>query len=220
MELNFRSLDVRGYKDEPVPNTLIAHPIPAKHLGIILPGYRYPVDMPPLHYAGRVLLDLGADVLRIEYAYNRTNFMEQPESEQDKWISSDVLAACEAGLSQRPYEQITLIGKSLGTIAMGHLLADRRFHQAACVWLTPLLTVEWLRSRIEEIHPPSLFAIGTADRFYQPEVLTHLERVTNGRVLLIEGVDHSLEVPGDIRKSLLALNQIVNALQEFLSPSS
>jgi hypothetical protein len=214
MELS--SLNVNGYQNQPVPNTFIAHPNPARHLGIILPGYRYPADMPPLHYAGRVLLEQGADVLRVEYAYYRTDFLTHPENEQDEWMSTDVFAACEAGLSQRAYEKITLVGKSLGTIAMGHLLADERFQEAACVWLTPILTVDWLCSRIEKIHPRSLFIIGTADQFYKPDILKHLETVTNGRALVIEGVEHSLETPNSISETLTALHQIVGALQEFL----
>jgi pimeloyl-ACP methyl ester carboxylesterase len=120
-------------------------------------------------------------------------------------------------LSDRSYEKITLIGKSLGTVAMCHLLADHRFHAATCVWETPLLTVEWLRSRIEETRPYSLFVIGTADKFYKPDVLKHLEHDTNGRSVVIEGANHALEIPGDISKSLLALRQMVQALQEFLN---
>jgi hypothetical protein len=163
-----------------------------------------------------VLFEQGADVLRVDYAYYRTNFMEQPEHEQGKWISADVLAACEAGLAQRSYKKITLVGKSLGTLAMGHLLADRRFEKAICVWLTPLLTVDWLCSRIEQVRPRSLFVIGTADQFYQPEILKRLENVTHGVALVIEGANHALEIPGDIPKSLTMLNQIVQALQVFL----
>lgn len=216
MQLNISSLDVVGYKNQQVPNTFIAQPNPTKHLGIILPGYRYPADMPPLHYSGRVLLDQGADLLRVDYAYYRTSFMEQPESEQDQWISGDVFAACNAGLSHRLYEKITLVGKSLGTIAMGHLLGDPRFQQADCVWLTPLLTVDWLCSRIEQMHPRSLFIIGTADQFYKPDILEHLENITKGHASVIEGANHALEIPGDIQKSLMALNQIVQALQKFL----
>lgn len=216
MELNLSSLDVVGYKNQQVPNAFIIQPKPTRHLGIVLPGYRYSPDMADLHYAGRILLEQGADLLRLEYTYYRTDFMEQPENEQDKWISSDVFAACNAGLSHRSYEKITLVGKSLGTIAMGHLLADRRFQKATCVWSTPLLTVEWLCSRIEQIHPRSLFIIGTADKFYKPDMLKHLENVTNGRAVVIEGANHGLEIPDSIDKSLFALNQIVQALQEFL----
>ena len=216
MELSLHSLDIAGYKNQPVPNTLFVQPGPTRHLGIILPGYRYPVEMPPLYYAGRVLLDQGADLLRVEYAYFRTDFLEHPEVEQDRWIAEDVFAACEAALSRRSYEKITLVGKSIGTIAMGHLLADAVFQQATCIWLTPLLTVVWLCSRIEQAHPRSLFVLGTADTFYQQDILRQLEHVTSGRSLLIEGANHALEMPGNVPKSLIVLDQIVQALQEFL----
>lgn len=216
MELCLRSLDVAGYKNQPVPNTFIFQPKAARHLGIVLPGYRYSPEMAPLYYAGRILLDQGADLLRIEYAYYRTNFRKQPQSEQDKWLSSDVAAACKAAFSRRSYEKITLIGKSMGTIAMGQLLGDPRFQSAACVWLTPLLTLERLCSRIEQIHPPSLFIIGSADQFYKPDILEHLGQVTGGPSLVLEGANHGLEIPGDIPKSLSALSLIVQALQEFL----
>jgi len=215
--MEFRSLDIPGYKNQPVPNTFIVQPNPTPHLGVILPGYRHSADMADLHYAGRILLDLGADLLRVEYVYQRTDFMKQPERERDKWISSDVLAACNAALSYRPYNKITLVGKSLGTLAVGHLLADSRFQGADCVWSTPLLTVKWLCSRIERVRPRSLFIIGTADQFYQPEILKHLEDVTHGRSVVIEGADHGLEIPGSIPQSLNALLQIVGALQQFLT---
>jgi hypothetical protein len=217
MEGRVSSLDVVGYKNQQVPNTFNTQPNPTGHLGIILPGYRYSVDMAPLYYAGRILLDRGADLLRIEYAYYRTPFLKQPEREQSKWISSDVFAACNTGLSYRSYEKITLVGKSLGTMAMGHLLSDSRFQQATCVWLTPLLPVEWLTARIEQIHPRSLFMIGTADKFYRPDILRQLELVTKGNSLVIEGANHGLEIPGDIPKSLTALSQMVQAVQEFLN---
>jgi len=216
MEWRLNSLDIVGYQNKPVPNTFIAQPNGAKHLGIILPGYRYPVEMPPLHYAGRILLEGGADLLRVEYAYYGTDFLKHPASEQDQWIASDVMAACEGGLSYRSYEKITLVGKSLGTLAMGHLLAGSRFQKAACIWLTPLLTVEWLPSRIEQTRPRSLFVIGTADKFYQPDLLERLELITGGRSLVLEGVNHALEIPGDISQSLSVLKQMVSAFQEFL----
>jgi predicted alpha/beta-hydrolase family hydrolase len=219
MEVHLSSLDVVGYKDQQVPNTFITQPNATRHLGIILPGYRYSAEMAPLYYAGRILLDQGADVLRIEYAYYRTDFSKQPETEQDKWISSDVFAACNAGLSYRQYEKITLVGKSLGTLAMGHLLADSRFQKASCVWETPLLTVEWLCSRIEQLPPRSLFIIGTADNFYKPDILKQLELATKGHSVVIEGANHGLEIPGDIPRSLTALNQMVQAFQEFLDES-
>jgi hypothetical protein len=220
MELELRSLDVAGYEDRPVPASLFAQPGETDHLGILLPGYRFPVEMPPLHYAGRVLLEGGADLLRVEYAYPRTDFLKRSPDEQGRWLAEDVTAACASGLSIRAYERITLVGKSLGTLAMGHLLAGPRFRAAACVWLTPLLGVGGLLSRIEETRPRSLIVIGTADKFYQPGPLEQAERLTGGRSLVLEGVDHSLEIPGDLAGSLDGLGRIVRALQAFLGESS
>lgn len=80
-----------------------------------------------------------------------------------------------------------------------------------------MLTVEWLRARIEQIHPRSLFIFGTADKFYKPDILKHLETVTKGRAVVIEGANHGLEIPDSISKSLTALDQVVQALQEFLT---
>jgi pimeloyl-ACP methyl ester carboxylesterase len=216
MELNFDSLNITGYHNQPVPNTSITHTNPTTHAAVILPGYRFSADMPPLHYTRRILLEQGADILSVDYTYYRTDFMRRPESEQDQWISADIFAACNALLSRHPYEKITLVGKSLGTIAMGHLLADRRFQQAVCIWLTPLLTADWLRARIEQIHPRSLFIIGTADQFYRPDILEHLETVTNGRSVVIKDANHALEIQGDIQQSILALNQMTQAVQAFL----
>ncbi len=219
MELKFESLNAIGYNKQPVLNTFITRSTLSNHLGIILPGYRYPAEMPPLHFAGSVLQNQGADLLHIDYTYYRTDFYKHPQSEQDEWISTDVFAACNAALSQHSYKKITMIGKSLGTIAMGHLLADTRFQKVTCIWMTPILTENWLCSRIEQVRPRSLFIIGTADQFYRPDILQHLEHVTNGQSLVPEGVDHSLEIPGDIPKSLMVLNQIVQACKEFLDQS-
>jgi hypothetical protein len=77
-----------------------------------------------------------------------------------------------------------------------------------------------LCSRIEQVHPRSLFIIGTADQFYKPDILKHLENVTNGRVVVVEGANHGLEISDSISKSLIALTQIVQGLQEFLDENA
>jgi predicted alpha/beta-fold hydrolase len=186
------------------------------HLGVILPGYRHTADMPDLHYLGRVLLARGADVLRVEYAYPKTDYMKRSEREQSDWLAEDVRAACAAGLQKRAYRKITLVGKSLGTLAMGHLLEDSKFSTAACIWSTPILASEWLCSQIRQYRPRSLFIIGTADHFYQPAVLQELVDATKGKALVLEGVHHGLEIEGDMPGTLAALRRIVEAVQAFV----
>jgi hypothetical protein len=214
--MDIKTLNVTGYRQHPVPNTFLLQPDISVHLGIILPGYRHSADKADLDYAGRLLMDRGADLLRVEYAYFRTEYMIQPDAVQEEWLRTDALAVCGAALSQRAYKNITLVGKSLGTLAMSCLLADSRFRKADCIWSTPILEYPRLQSQIERVRPRSLFIIGTADSHYQPDVLRRLVEVTGGSSLVLDGVDHSLGIPGDIPGSLAALNRIVEAYQAFL----
>lgn len=211
------ALEVIGFRGRRIPNTFITQEQPATHVGIILPGYSHTVDKPDLYYASRVLLENGADLLQVEYAYDHTNFKDSSPAEQDDWIALDAFAACNAALSQKAYQKISLVGKSIGTLGMGHLLGDSRYQSAQCIWLTPLLTHAWFVKRIEEVHPSSLFIMGTADSFYIPDVFQHLVAITKGQSLVIEGMNHGFEIPESVTASLMALERIVQAIQAFIA---
>jgi hypothetical protein len=210
------SIEALGYNRQPVPASMIVHAGETEHLGIILPGYRHTVDMPDLHYAGLILQKTGADVLRVEYAYPKTDFRQRSQQEQADRLSADVRAACAAGMARRDYKKITLVGKSLGTVAMAHLLGDPRFAAAACVWSTPVLASDWMCAQIRRHRPRSLFIIGTADDFYNPALLAELVDATKGKALVLEHVHHGLEIEGDLPGTLAALNRIVDAMREFI----
>jgi hypothetical protein len=209
-------IEALGYNREPVPASMIVHPGTTDHLGIILPGYRHTIDRPDLHYAGLILQHKGADVLRVENGYPKTDFMSRPKPERVERLSADVRAACTAGLKKRGYRKETLIGKSLGTLAIGHLLEDPAFATAACIWSTPILTNARLCAQIRKHHPRSLFIIGTADQFYDPALLDELVDATGGKALVLEGVHHGLEIEGDLPGTLAALHRIVDAMREFI----
>jgi predicted alpha/beta-hydrolase family hydrolase len=211
-------LDFVGYREEPVPHTFFRQEDETHHLAILAPGGRYTAYMPLLYYPMRLLLTLGADVLRIEYAYmDREAYQALPPSEQVRWLFTDVSAASRAALAQRPYQQVTLVGKSLGTLALGYLLAtESALREAQAIWLTPLLWNDLWRSQVQQARPRSLFASGTADPHYDPAHLAELQAATNGTVVLVEGANHSLEIEGDVRASLQALEQLVQAVQTFL----
>jgi hypothetical protein len=168
------------------------------------------------------LVDHGADILLVEYDYHRKPaFGKAPAAERKRWLFADVKAALETGLAQRPYEQIVLIGKSLGTLAMGRLIAtDARLAQAPCIWLTPLVRDETLRKQIAQAKPRSLFVIGTADRHYDPAGFAEVVEATHGQSLVIEGANHSLEIAGSIPESLCALEQVMQTVQTFLAKIS
>ena len=108
---------------------------------LCFPGVAYTGDMPALYYPDRLLVQRGADVLQVKCAYHQPSLWAISGAERARRLGQDVAVACEADLAQRAHEQITLVGKSIGTLAMGQLVTrDARFRDAQCIWLTPLLT--------------------------------------------------------------------------------
>ncbi len=214
---SFKYLEIKGYKGKPVPHTFIQQDEDSHHVAILLPGMGYTSHMPVLYYPMSIMLAMGADVLRVEYEYHRSeDFMALQGNERKQWLITDTANACQTVLKERPYREITLIGKSLGTRAMGHLLTtEDPLKQARAIWLTPVLRSEGLRLQIEEWGQPSLFVIGTADPHYNQAHLDELRESTGSEMLIIEGADHSLEIGNDPFKSLEVMEKVVRAVQAY-----
>jgi predicted alpha/beta-hydrolase family hydrolase len=212
------TLTIQGYRDEAVPNRFLRPQGAINRLAVLLPGFGYTLDMPLFYYAQNLLLERGWDVLRVEYAYNtHPEFQTLPEMERNQWLLADTTAAWRAGLGQQTYDRVVLIGKSLGTLAMGHLLtmADPPPNVGA-VWLTPLLAEERLRQQISQYGGPSLFVIGTADPHFDPVVLEKMQVATIGEAVVVRNADHGMDIPGDPIASVRAVERVVEALSRFL----
>lgn len=212
------NLTITGYHHEPVPHTFFKQDVATDHLAVILPGRGYTAQMPLLFYPVNVLLNRGADVLRVDYAYDRQPaFAALSFDQQLPWLWADVSAAYNAGLSQRAYQQITIVGKSLGTLAMGHLLTTATLPpRVNAIWLTPLVRFDPLCQQIKQIQAKSLFVIGTADPQYDPAILAELQQATGGEVVAVEGADHGFDIKGDVIQSIRAVEQAVRAIETFL----
>jgi predicted alpha/beta-hydrolase family hydrolase len=217
--MKFTKLDIVGYQERPVLNTFIEQDTGAgsDHLAVLLPGMRYSNAMPLMHMHARLLAELGADLLLVDYDYERNPaFAAAPDREQLQWLQEDTLAACSVGLARGLYERVTLVGKSLGTMAMPHLLStEPELAQAQGIWLTPVL-LNMTMGVITAVAQPSLFIIGTADRYYDPDKVDALRAMPASEVLVIDGADHSLEIPGNIRASVPLLGQVLAASAAFL----
>ena len=177
--------------------------------------------MPLLYYPTELLLNNQFDVLNINFAYkNQKDYRAASPDTRMKWIFDDTTAACKVGLAQRPYEQITLIGKSLGTLAMGHLLTSQPgLQNARCIWLTPVLRLGSLHAQVTKEVRQSLFVSGTADKHYQADLFKEVVQANDGQSLVISGADHSLEFAGDLPRTLHALQQVMHAVEKFLFAS-
>ena len=216
---SFKTLEIAGYRNGPVPNTFLRQDEAAREIAIVLPGVGYTCHMPLLYYPSQVLLALGMDVLWVEYNYiRRPDYRALSDAEQKQWLFADVTAACQAALAQRSYQQVTLVGKSLGTVAMSHLLAtDARFAQSRRVWLTPVLRNDEVLAQIRHSGPRALVAIGTADPFYDPAYLGDLQAAAKSKVVVVDGADHGLEIAGNVWQSLQILERVTRAIQAFVS---
>ncbi len=216
-----RTLDIKGHRGEPVANQFFQQQtktgLLAGSLAVVLPGFGYNADMPVLFYPTRIALSRGADLLRLNTTYNRQpEFNTLSDPEQLAWLDADARPALEAGLAQRPYREVILIGKSLGTMAMGGIL--ERYPDlpgTRWLWLTPVLSDTRMCEQIIKRRPRSLFVIGTADHYYDEKILTRLVDATQGKLVCIPDANHSLEIPGSIRKSIRTLETVMSEVESF-----
>ncbi|MBW6473282.1 MAG: hypothetical protein K0B14_09180 [Anaerolineaceae bacterium] len=202
-----------------IPNTFLRQDADTDHLALILPGLNYTCDMPLLYYASQIMLEAGADVLQVKYDYtrSRSGSSASPLKERFGDLQTDVTQIARVALVQRDYKHLTVIGKSLGTLAIPKLLkADIPLHPQSCVYLTPILNeLIHLRDLIQTC-PRNLFVIGTSDRYYDPGLISQLRIFQPDNFLMIDGVNHSLEVPQDTLRSLEILKQVIVHIQDFV----
>jgi hypothetical protein len=208
--------DIRGYQQELVPHTFIRQQEETTHVALVFAGGGNNCQHPTLYYPTREVLSRGADTLLIDYCL-RPTFSTYSEDEIMACITADSLAASQAVWGERAYDRVTLIGKSLGTLAMAYLLGTiPPGLQVQAIWLTPLLTDPKLGRQIRDLHPRSLFIMGTEDPWYDAGELTDLAQVTHGETLVIPGAGHLLEVPEGTVASLQVMEQVMRMLQTFL----
>lgn len=211
-------LEIAGYGGLPVPNTFIRQDDETRHLGVILPGLRYRPNMPGLYYLALHLRIIGADVLMVDYRYDqRPDLATMPDAERRAWWLADATASLESGISQRRYDRITIVGKSLGTVTMASLLADdERLRAAEAIWLTPALKAPGLPQLIHHCRQRGLMMIGTADPYYDADLLAGF-RQQGLQVLELPDVDHRLECPDGAVRSAEAMADMTRAFERFLA---
>lgn len=215
-----QKLAIDGYRGKPVPHTFFQQNGGSTHVAIVFAGQGNNCQHPTLYYPTRELLSRGADTLLVDYGL-RPAFSTFSDEEIKACIQADTVAAYQALLREHMYQQVTLIGKSLGTLAMGHLLtAVPPMPHMQAIWLTPLLKQQALCAQIHHVHPRSLFVIGTDDPHFDAPLLDELAKVTQGETLILEGAGHLLETSEGIIPSLRMMKQIMRTIQTFLDGHS
>ena len=177
-----------------------------ERVATILPGGGYTAQAPLLSYAASALAAAGWTVRSFAWSRPARGLGEGTE------VYSRVVrdAVADAPASAR----LLVVGKSLGTLALP-LAVELRLPG---VWLTPLIsekgTAEVRRAAAglaTDGAPPALLVGGTADELWDGEVAM----ASGAEVVEVPQADHSMETPGDWRRSIEILGQVTAAVELF-----
>lgn len=169
---------------------------------IILPGGGYSAQAPLLMYAGEAAERRGGVIRPISWD-NPEELLTLRADQRGPWVL-DQLARAVPDLQ----DGSLLIGKSLGT----HAAAVAAERGLPAVWLTPLLTSEFVVDGLRRSAAPFLLVGGTADTLWDSGVARELTPY----VLEVDGADHGMFVPGRLAASAAVLGQVATAVEDFL----
>ena len=171
----------------------------------ILPGQGYTAAAPLLSYAGAALAGLGWTVRSL--LWSRPPGGRGEATEAYPRVVRDAVAGA-------PAAQHLVVGKSLGTLALPVAVELG----LPGVWLTPLIsargTAEVRAAALalaDDGAPPALLVGGTHDELWDARVAA----ASGAGVLEVPGADHSMEIPGDWRRSLEILGEVTSAVEAF-----
>jgi predicted alpha/beta-hydrolase family hydrolase len=212
------ALPIRGYKGRQVSNVFYRQEVRTDNIFVLFGGWRYNTDMPLLYYTRKIAFGLGADVLCLDVPYSvDRRYAKQSDQERQRWYLSDVSAAFGVITDRNQYRRVTLVGKSLGTLATAHLLIEGALGESTnLVWISPLLEMESVRSAIAGCSVPSLLVVGSLDESFSEANISEIRRNSSLQLMVIEHGDGDLEAPGDVARSTEIASAYVRRLKSFL----
>lgn len=206
---------VPGYKNQPVSFQHIKQNKQSNALAVMLPGRGYTVQGPLFHYSTGVFLNKGFDVLHVNYDYTTVQSESLTLEEEIKQITEDVNSVLDHILKDQSYENHTLVGKSLGTIALSSIVDRMAFKEAKIIWLTPLLQLDYVMDKMNSSTQNGLCIIGDEDPCFIPEKFENLKRKENMQTLLMPGTEHSLNYADRPIDSIDVMKKVITEISNF-----
>jgi hypothetical protein len=216
------SLDIRGFKGAAVPNVFYQQEAEADALCIVFGGWHYTTDMPIFYYLRQVLGGLGFDVLAVDFDHaSDRRYARLSDRNRQKWFLAEVDSVFNAATARRRYRRVCVAAKSIGTMAIAHLiLAGRVGNQAKLVWLSPIVEAESIQETLRTCTIPSLVVVGNRDVQFSPSLLKKLSRNRKLDIMIIERANEDLEVDGDAVRSIELLVGLLGRLRGFLGTAN
>jgi hypothetical protein len=181
------------------PDEAILHEGDEARCAVVLPGVRYFSQAPLLWFAREAAQARGWSVLELS---------ERAPADEDPfaWMRDRAARALD---SVSGVATVVVIGKSLGSAA-APLVAERGL---PAVWLTPLLIRPEVVSGLDEASAPALLIGSAADPTWAGGTQPGGDAI---EVVELDGLDHTLQVPGDPLASIDVLRQVTERIGSFL----
>ncbi|MFS0781850.1 hypothetical protein [Bacillus sp. 1P06AnD] len=211
---------VNGFKQFPVSYTLHHNNRETKHLAIMLPGSTYHTERPLFHYCTALYLQNNIDVLHINYQYDALHFEVHSSEELRVAIQNDVQAVVNAFVQEKNYHTFDLIGKSIGTIGLSFLTQQPLFKEAAFIWLTPLLKMDYVYQSLISSTQQGLLVMGDDDPNFHEARFLHASAKQNISAICLEDGNCSLEHEGNVFASIESIQAVMQAISEFMHTHS
>jgi pimeloyl-ACP methyl ester carboxylesterase len=214
--------DLRGAGDRPITGSRWQQgERPSGRTAVVLPGQSYPAEAPITFYTKLVFLSHGWDWWSIDYRYSEnTAWCELSQEARGAYWREEFTRIGEYLRRTLQTEELVIVAKSLGTIALHHMLTETDLRSAAAklgyAMLTPTGILGQLLSVAVEYNDPALLVIGSADTFYNEAVVNHAQSLPNVRTTVIPDAGHALEKEGDIQQSIANLGLAASAIEDAL----
>jgi pimeloyl-ACP methyl ester carboxylesterase len=209
------TLEITGYGGAAVPCLLHANG-DEEGVAVVFPGaaaqgYRLGgiPARPDLHYTRALLLEEGLAVFEVWWDADTA-----PEGDFDGWVAANADAAI--GAASERHRVAALVGRSIGTIALAHVVSGDDWERRAVptIWIAPLLHLPNVAEALGELESPAFVVGGTDDRAFDPAVVERI-RERGIRLTVLEGANHGLEV-GDAAESARLLAGALDEMREFV----
>lgn len=173
-------------------------------LAVFFPGIGYHCDKPLLYYSEKLAKQYQYETIRIAY----------------EGLSKDLDEAFEGALSQtevrlseidwKQYEDVLFVSKSIGTAVA---CAYAKIHAVTCrnIYYTPL------EKTFAFAPQPGIVFHGTGDPWAETEMIRKKCRESGLPLFIVEESNHSLEIPGDTRRNLEILAEVMEGTQSCIA---
>lgn len=180
---------------------------------VLLPGGRYTNMAPLFYYAYNISIQLGYDILALDYGFQKSNEDVEDIEFNDVTFNNMTKETKEAiiqCLKNKEYKKIIFIGKCVGTVVQNNLIEEFNEYEQKHIFITP-----WTNFIDGIINTDSLVIVGTNDPLLKKEYLERILNAQNVKTKLIQGANHDLE-KNDYIEDLKILREVSESIHSFI----